>query len=219
MRGKMTDNKDRHMNKMRESVLRVPEMYIGRRWDTSGLYFLLSAIIELAIRPESANLCSELKVIIENDTVLSIVDNGRGLPIEPIRIDESVILPKIEHVFSWILSTNPLPAYYKDFGFLNYLAFVLNVVSKRLQVETYFEGRRYELTCMRGEIVDKLREVPVGDAQNKGTRLTLNPDPVLFPDFKFKFEKLYELLRELKNEFPSINITLQDKRSNSSTSV
>src|SRR5689334_21461352 len=98
---------------MRASVLRVPEMYIGHQWDSEGLYFLLVAIMELAIRPEAANECAYLKVVIEGETVLSIIDDGRGLPIEMVRIDQSVQRPKIEHVFSWRMTTNPLPAYYK----------------------------------------------------------------------------------------------------------
>lgn len=207
------------MNKMREAVLRTPEMYIGHQWDANGLYFLLFEIMRLAIQPESANLCSNLKVVIEGNTVLSIIDDGRGLPIEPIRIDESVQLPKIEHVFSWMVTTNPLPTYYKNFGFLDYLGFVLNAVSGHLQVETHFEGHRYELTCMRGEIVNKLRRTSDSPVQNKGTRLTFTPDPALFPDFKFEFESLHARLQELKREFSSVNIILEDKRSNQKAEI
>jgi DNA gyrase/topoisomerase IV subunit B len=175
--------------------------------------------MRLAVQPESANLCSELKVTIEGETVLSIADNGRGLPIESIRIEQSESLPRIEHVFSWIVTRHPTPAYYEGFGFLDYLAVVLNAVSERLHVETSFEGRRYELTCMRGEIVDKLREVVDNAGQNKGTRLTFTPDSVLFPDFKFDFETLDEGLHQLKNEFPFVNMILKDQRLNRRTEI
>jgi DNA gyrase subunit B len=199
---------------MRESVLRAPGMYIGHQWDTEGLYFLLFEVMRLAIQPESANLSSNLKVIIESETVLSIIDDGRGLPIEPIRIAESVERPKIEHVLSMVVTSHPSRSYFEEFGFLDYPGCVLNAVSEHLQVETNFEGHRYELTCARGEIVIKLRKVADPVIPNKGTRLTVTPDPVVFPAFKFEFETLNTRLHELKHEFPSINMTLEDKRSN-----
>src|SRR6202008_1423464 len=122
----------------------------------------------LAIEPEAANQCANLKVVIEGDTELSIIDDGRGLPVELIRIDESVQRPKIEHVFSWMFTTNPLPSYYEKFGFLNYLGFVFNAMSRRLVIETYFEGQGYRLVCGQGEIVRKLQKLADSDALNKG---------------------------------------------------
>ncbi len=187
-------------------------MYIGHQWNADGLYFLLVEVMRLAIRPELANLCSKLQVVIEGDTVLSILDDGRGLPIESIQIDQSVERPKIEHVFSWMFTTNPPLAYCKDFGYFNYLGFVLNAVSEQLEVEPYFERQRYTLTCGRGEIVDPLRRI--SDTPNgKGTRLTFTPDPDIFPELKFEFEDLYTKLSELKRVSLRVQIVLEDKRS------
>jgi DNA gyrase subunit B len=203
------------MNKLekRAFVLSHPEMFIGRQWDSDGLYFLLFVVMESAIDPKHSNQCSALNMVIESESILVVSDNGCGLPVELTRIDQSVELPKIEHVFSWPFTTNPLPAYYKKFGFLNYLGFVLNAVSGRLLVETYFEGQGYALTCAQGEIIKHLK--PVGaDGIQKGTRLTITPDLAVFPDFKFDFESLETRLRDLKRAFPTITMTLEDKSTN-----
>src|SRR4030095_58193 len=106
---------------MRAFILRRPEMFIERQWHSHGLYFLLWDIMKSAIKPEQANQCSALNIVIENKTVLSIMDNGRGLPVEPVQLGY-VEHPKIEWVFTNIVTRHPLPAYYKEFGFLDYMA-------------------------------------------------------------------------------------------------
>lgn len=196
----------------REQILRIPEMFIGRQWNANGLYFLLFKIMKLAIEPEKANQCSLLGAIIESETKLSIIDNGRGLPVESVRIVKSVVRPKIEHVFSFMVTMHPTPAYYEDFGFLDYRAILLSAVSERLHIETYFEGQGYELMCVQGEIVDHLKPV-ADDVIQKGTRLTFTPDPIVFPDFKFDFESVHRGLNELKREYPAVSMTLEDKMS------
>jgi len=175
--------------------------------------------MRLAIQPVSANQCSNLAVVIEDETILSITDDGRGLPIEQIKIGESIERPKIEFVFSGIFSTNPLPSYYQEFGFLNYLGFVLNAVSERLQVETHFEGNIYELTCSKGEIVDHLHKVENTLTLPKGTRLIFTPDPDLFPYFRFELEKLLIGLVSLKQEYQTVDLVLEDKKSGKSIRV
>ncbi len=174
------------MDKKRELVLRSPQMFIGREWNADGLYFLVHSVMRLAIQPMSANLCSNLEVVIEDETV--------------------------EYVFSGIFSTNPLPPYYQDFGFLNYLGFVLSAVSEHLRVETNFEGNRYELTCAKGKIVKHLQKVMTSTAPNKGTQLTFTPDSEVFPNFKFDFEELLTGLRDLKHEYPGVKLILEDKK-------
>ena len=193
-------------------ILSRPEMFIGRRWDSDGLYHLIFLIMQSSLDPAHANQCSALDVVIEKDTVVSIQDNGRGLPVETVRIDQSVRLPKIEHVFSWMFTSNPLPSYYEKFGFLNYLGFVFNAMSRRLQIETCFEGQGYELTCAQGEIIKKLHKVADSRIQ-KGTRFTFTPDQAIFPVFQFDFESLHAKLRALKDEFPAASLTLEDRRS------
>jgi DNA gyrase subunit B len=201
------------VNQVVAFILSRPEMFIGRRWDSDGLYYLIFLIMESALEPEKANQCSSLEVVIESETWLSISDNGRGLPVESARIDQSVRLPKIEHVFSWMFTTNPLPTYYEKFGFLNYLGFIFNAMSRRLLIETCFEGQAYRLTCGQGEIVQRLKQAADPHIQ-KGTRFTFTPDQAIFPCFKFDFASLETRLRELKSAFPAVSITLEDKTSN-----
>jgi DNA gyrase subunit B len=198
---------------LREHILTRPGMYIGRDWDAGAVHSLLVEICRLAIAPEFSNECSNLKVIIQHDTSISIVDDGRGLPVEAIRIDQSVELPKIEHIFLWLMKSNPLPAYYKDFGFLNYLSVVLNNVSSLLEVETKFDGNWYRLTCARGKIIDHLHKIDMPVSRNKGTRLTFTPDPVIFADFRFNYEEILTGLSELKGEYPTVSLLAEDKRS------
>ena len=199
------------MNQEVAFILSRPDMFTGRYWDRDGLYFLIFLIMESALEPEQANQCSALEVVIEGETRLSISDNGRGLPVEIVRIDQSVRRPKIEHVFSWMFTSNPRPSYYEAFGFLGYLGFVFNAMSRRLLIETCFEGQGYRLICGQGEIVRKLHKIADSNPQNKGTRFTFTPDQAIFPCFRFDFETVRKGLDELKRKFPSASITLEDK--------
>jgi DNA gyrase subunit B len=199
-------------------ILSRPEQFIGRRWDAEGLYHLLYLIMESALDPQKANQSTALTVVIEGENVLSISDNGRGLPVEIARVDQSVRLPKIEHVFSWMFTSNPLPSYYEKFGFLNYQGFLFNAMSRRLHIETCFEGQGYALTCGQGEISKRLRKVADAHVQ-KGTHFTFTPDPAIFPCFGFDFEKLRTKLQDLKRAFPDASITLEDKRSDQKVEI
>lgn len=212
-RGDYDESKIRRLvttNQIVAFILKNGGMFIGRRWDADGLYFFLSLIMESAVMPERANQCSALNVVIERETVLSISDDGRGLPVEVTHLGQSLPRPKIEYVFSWTWTTNPLPAYYQEFGFFNWQGYVLNAISRQLHIETCFDGQAYELTCGQGEIIQRLR--PVGEGGiSKGTRLTFTPDPAIFPGFKFDFQILEIKLRELKSNFPAVRFTLEDR--------
>ncbi|MBI1276965.1 MAG: hypothetical protein GC179_02430 [Anaerolineaceae bacterium] len=204
---------------LHEHILTRPGMYIGRNWDAEAIGVLITELCDLAIRPDHANECSNLKVVIVNDNIISIIDDGRGLPVEITRIDQSVELPKIEHIFLWLMPTRTTLSYHEKFGFLSYLSVVLNNVSSQLEIETRFDGIWYRLMCSRGKITEKLHKIDGVISRDKGTQITFTPDPLIFTDFKFDFERLLTGMTELKHEYPKINLSIEDNRTNKTVVV
>jgi DNA gyrase subunit B len=120
----------------REFVLTRSSMFIGRTWDDVAIYKLIRWLSFYAVNLEAANASTRLRIVIEHENEVSIIDDGRGLPVESIQVEQSIVRPKIEHVLSGLFTTNPLPAYYKKWGYLNYLGYVVNAISERLEIET-----------------------------------------------------------------------------------
>jgi DNA gyrase subunit B len=196
---------------LREFVLTRPKMFIGRAWDDIAIYKLIRWLSYYAVNREAANASAILKVVIEHENEVSIIDDGRGLPVERTQVGQSIIRPKIEHVLSTLFTTNPLPAYYEEWGFLNYLGYVVNAISERLEIETQYDGIWYGIICGRGNILEHLHPIDQVAARTKGTRLTFTPDPLVFPDFSFDFDRVVAEMNELKREFPIIEFVIEDK--------
>lgn len=195
---------------LREFIVAKPAMFLAERWDNKALHRLVIEIITLAIKPEAMNNASKIDIILIQENVISIEDDGRGLPITPIRIGKSVERPALEHVLTWFLTTNPDNFYHMQFGFLNHLGGVLNALSARLIIETVFEGKTYFISGSRGEIIEPVHEI--NSNRERGTQITFDPDPDVFPDSKFYLEIFMENLRQIALLYPNIKFAFEDKK-------
>lgn len=196
---------------LRENILRAPGLYIGRKLDTEGLHFLVLEIVKLAVQPDSSNECSAIDVVLEETGEITIADNGKGLPVERVRLWNGPQKPKIEHVLTWIWERHPNRQYYEQFGFLNYLGAVLNAVSLELQIKTNRNGHLYLLNCSQGRIVKYLREIE--NSGKQGTELTFLPDPEVFINSTFYNDMIVEGLQKIVTEHPHVLFSFYDKRS------
>lgn len=196
--------------KIREHILRIPNLYIGREWNADGLHFLTVEVIKLAMAPEYLNEASILIVTIEPTGAITIKDDGRGLPIKPIRIGQAAERSPIEHILTGYIRRHPNHDYYQEFGFLDYLGTVMCAVAKHLRIEIIRNGALYAITCSQGKVVEPLKKVT--DTAGKGTKITFLPDPDVFSNPSFDSEKLNDSLSQLAMEYPEIEMKFEDKR-------
>ena len=186
--------------RFRRLVLKTPKMFVGENWDTDGLHSLIKEIINLAVKPEALNNCTQLQIILSKDGSISMIDNGRSIPKD-----------QIEDAMTWIVWEVALQrsSLYKKCGFIGVFGFVLNCVSQKLVLETVKDGITYQLVCSKGEIVEHLHEVP--STNTKGTLLTFTPDEEVFEGAKFNSDRLTKYLSELSKEYPNIHFSFDDK--------
>jgi DNA gyrase subunit B len=177
-------------------------MYIGRDLDADGLHFLVNEIMSLAVRPEGLNECSVLRVELEESGAIIIEDNGRGIPVQRVQIDNSVVRYGIEHVLLWIFKNHADRHYHEELGFLDYLGAVMCALSTRLDVETVWDGKLYRLVGSQGELVEPLKMV--GETDRRGTRIWFLPDPEAFGNARFDKERLKNSIQKLAVDYPQV---------------
>lgn len=195
------------MSEIRDLVLSIPLMFIGRKWDEIALYKLVVAVIKQAVSSETLNECSEIEIYI-NKNYIVIYDNGRGLPIDRIRIDKSDELPALEHILSWYLKTNPTYYYYQTFGFLSYFGGVMNAVAQRLYIETNRDGYLYSILCKEGEIIQGVKMMHT--SHSKGTKIEFEPDLNVFSGVTMEYKKIEELIHQLAIKCPNVQFKLYE---------
>jgi DNA gyrase subunit B len=111
-----------------------------------------------------------------------------------------------------ILRNHPDHDYYEEYGFLNYLAVVLNAVSAELVVETHVDGSVYRLKCARGAVVEPLRLV--GPSGESGTRILFRADPEVFANHRLDVETVKHGLQQLAKDYPQVRFVLREGNGN-----
>lgn len=203
-----------------EAVRKRPGMYIGGT-GLNALHHLVYETVDNSIDEAMAGFATMVSVTIHADGSCSVVDDGRGIPIEPMRHEDPNLngKPAVEIVMTKLHAGgkfNQEDSAYKVSGGLHGVGVsCVNALSEHLEVEVYREGTAHEMRFERGVVTSPLREVgPIpGEAKRtSGTRVTFRPDPTIFPDTNFSGETLANRLRELSFLNPGVAIRFLDER-------
>ena len=193
-----------------EAVRKRPGMYIGSTSST-GLHHLVYEIVDNSIDEALAGYCTEVDVTIHEDNSITVVDNGRGIPVG---INHKAGLPAVEVVFTVLHAGGKFGGGgYKVSGGLHGVgASVVNALSTWLEVEVCREGKVYKQRYERGKVCYPLKEIGTCDEGKTGTKVTFSPDPEIFEDTVYDYDTLRTRLRETAFLTKGIRISLKDER-------
>jgi DNA gyrase subunit B len=175
-----------------EAVRKRPGMYIGST-STSGLHHLVYEIVDNAIDEALAGYCTDILVQINEGDTITVVDNGRGIPVD---IQAQTGKPALEVVYTVLHAGGKFGGGgYKVSGGLHGVgASVVNALSEWLEVQVHKNGQIYEMKFARGEITQEM--TVVGTTDHTGTAVTFKPDPDMFEDTVYNYETLHTRMRE-----------------------
>jgi len=193
-----------------EAVRKRPGMYIGSTSST-GLHHLVYEIVDNSIDEALAGYCTEVEVTINEDNSITVVDNGRGIPVG---INHKAGLPAVEVVFTVLHAGGKFGGGgYKVSGGLHGVgASVVNALSTWLEVEVCRDGKIYKQRYERGKVCYPLKEIGTCDSEKTGTKVTFSPDPQIFEETVYDYDILRRRLRETAFLTKGIRISLKDER-------
>ena len=175
-----------------EAVRKRPGMYIGST-STSGLHHLVYEIVDNSIDEALADYCTDITVQINPDNTITVVDNGRGIPVD---IQAQTGRPALEVVFTVLHAGGKFGGGgYKVSGGLHGVgASVVNALSEWLTVQVHKDGKIHEMKFSRGHITQEM--TIVGTTDHTGTTVTFKPDPEMFEDTVYSYDTLHTRMRE-----------------------
>ena len=193
-----------------EAVRKRPGMYIGST-SSRGLHHLVYEIVDNAVDEALAGYCDTIQVTINKDNSVTVIDNGRGIPVG---INHKAGIPAVEVVFTILHAGGKFGGGgYKVSGGLHGVgASVVNALSTHLEVTIYHEGKIYRQRYERGKVVYKLKVIGECDPKKTGTTVTFLPDSEIFEETVFDFNVLKQRLREMAFLTKGLRIVLEDKR-------
>jgi DNA gyrase subunit B len=190
-----------------EAVRKRPAMYIGST-GTPGLHHLVYEIVDNSIDEALAGFCDQVNVTIHIDNSITVIDNGRGIPVDPMpdgRSAAEVVLTVLHAGGKFENSA------YKVSGGLHGVGVsVVNALSEHLELEIWRNGSVHQQSFERGNPTTGL--VTTGTTQRRGTKITFKPDVQIFETTEYSFDTLAQRLRELAFLNGGILITLDDER-------
>ena len=193
-----------------EAVRKRPGMYIGST-SSRGLHHLVYEIVDNAVDEALAGFCDTIQVSINEDNSITVVDNGRGIPVG---INHKAGIPAVEVVFTILHAGGKFGGGgYKMSGGLHGVgASVVNALSTWLEVTIYNEGKIYRQRYERGKTIYKLKVIGECDPEKTGTMVTFLPDPEIFEETIFDFNTLKNRFREIAFLTKGLKIIASDKR-------
>src|SRR5699024_3751989 len=161
-----------------------------------GLHHLVYEIVDNSVDEALAGFCDSIEVTINKDNSVTVVDNGRGIPVG---INHKAGLPAVEVVFTVLHAGGKFGSGgYKVSGGLHGVgASVVNALSNWLEVEICSEGKVYKQRYERGKVVQKLAVIGECDIQKTGTKVTFLPDDTIFDTTVFEYNVLKQRFREM----------------------
>jgi len=193
-----------------EAVRKRPGMYIGTT-SLRGLHHLVYEIVDNSVDEALAGYCSVIDVFINEDNSITVVDNGRGIPVG---INQKAGIPAVEVVFTILHAGGKFGGGgYKVSGGLHGVgASVVNALSDWLEVEISSEGKIYKQRYERGNVCYSLKVVGECPLEQTGTKVTFKPDGTIFEDTVYDYDTLKTRLRETAFLTKGLKIKLTDKR-------
>ena len=193
-----------------EAVRKRPGMYIGST-SARGLHHLVYEIVDNAVDEALAGFCDTIYVTINKDNSVTVIDNGRGIPVG---INHKAGLPAVEVVFTVLHAGGKFGGGgYKVSGGLHGVgASVVNALSNWLEVEIYHEGKVYQQRYERGKVMEKLSVIGDCEEGKTGTKVTFLPDDTIFETTIFDFNVLKQRFREMAFLTKGLKIVLKDDR-------
>ena len=193
-----------------EAVRKRPGMYIGST-SVRGLHHLVYEIVDNSVDEALAGYCDTIYVTINPGNTITVVDNGRGIPVG---INQKAGIPAVEVVFTVLHAGGKFGGGgYKVSGGLHGVgASVVNALSDWLEVTIYKDGNVYRQKYERGHVVNKLEIVDTCDKEKTGTTVTFKPDGTIFEETVYSFDTLKTRLREIAFLTKGLKIVLEDAR-------
>ena len=191
-----------------EAVRKRPGMYIGST-SSSGLHHLVYEIVDNSIDEALAGYCTEISVTINEDGTITVVDNGRGIPVD---VQAQTGRPALEVVFTVLHAGGKFGGGgYKVSGGLHGVgASVVNALSEWLTAQVHKDGKIYEMRFSRGNITQEMKIV--GTTDRTGTTVTFKPDGEMFDDTVYSYEILHDRMREEAFLNAGLRIKIADLR-------
>src|SRR6266436_1585715 len=194
-----------------EAVRKRPAMYIGSTGEL-GLHHLVYEVVDNSVDEALAGFADKIEVTIHLDNSITVIDNGRGIPVDSMDIDGEKI-PAAEVVMTKLHAGGKFDSStYKVSGGLHGVGVsVVNALSEELELEIWREGFTWEQTYSKGEPTSKLKKTGAVKAKT-GTKVRFLPDKSIFTVTEYNFDTLAQRLRELAFLNKGLLITLSDER-------
>ena len=193
-----------------EAVRKRPGMYIGST-SLRGLHHLVYEVVDNSIDEALAGYCTHIEVTIEVDNSITVVDNGRGIPVAMHKIGK----PAVEVVLTVLHAGGKFggDGYPISGGLHGVGISVVNALSLWTKVEVKRDGYLWNISFARGLTAEPLKKIrPMERSEETGTKVSFKPDADIFPDTTYDFDTLKTRLRELAFLNKGLHITLTDKR-------
>ncbi len=193
-----------------EAVRKRPGMYIGST-SARGLHHLVYEIVDNSVDEALAGVCTQIDVQINSDNSITVIDNGRGIPVG---IQKKSGLPAVEVVFTVLHAGGKFGGGgYKVSGGLHGVgASVVNALSEWLEVTIYTEGKVYHQRYERGKVASELEIIGDCPMDQHGTKITFMPDKEIFEETVYDYDTLRIRLQETAFLTKALKITLRDDR-------
>ena len=191
-----------------EAVRKRPGMYIGSTSE-NGLHHLVYEVVDNSIDEALAGYCDKIEVTISSENVITVTDNGRGIPVD---LHPTEKIPGVELALTTLHAGGKFDkSSYKVSGGLHGVGVsVVNALSERLEVIVDRDGQRHQMVFSRGHTTSKLQVI--GKAKGTGTTVIFKPDPEIFTVLEFSYTTLADRLRNLAFLNQGVKIILRDER-------
>ncbi|HYE62464.1 MAG TPA: DNA gyrase subunit B [Phycisphaerales bacterium] len=203
-----------------DAVRKRPGMYIGGT-GLNALHHLVYEVVDNSIDEAMAGFATLVQVTIQPDGSCQVIDDGRGIPTDPIKHEDKALngKPAVEVVLTKLHAGGKFQqegSAYKVSGGLHGVGVsCVNALSEYLDCEVFRDGKIYTIGFERGRVCHALKEVgaiPANATRTRGTTVTFRPDPEIFPDTTFDYNVLAARLRELAFLNPGVTLRLTDER-------